>query len=183
MIEDELLKIRFKCGDPKALQKIYDKYRDYLLTLAMRFVNEADLAEDIVHDVFVGLVQAQDRFELRGNLKSFLAICVVNRMRDQLRSRKQLSARMQANCPGHGSVEAPINRLISDEQSRQVARALAQLSNEQREVVVLHLNAQMKFREIAIRLNLPFSTVRARYRHGLNRLRSLLNGRFDHDTD
>ena len=64
-----------------------------------------------------------------------------------------------------------------------MAGALAQLSNEQREVLVLHLNAQMKFREIAIRLNVPFSTVRGRYRHGLNRLRSLLNGRFDNDTD
>lgn len=183
MIEDELLKIRFKCGDSKALQKIYDKYRDFLLTLAMQFLNEADLAEDIVHDVFVGLVQAQDRFKLRGNLKSFLATCVVNRMRDQLRSRKRQSARMQDNCSRDASVAAPLHCLISDEQSRQVAEALAQLSNEQREVVVLHLNAQMKFREIATRLNVPFSTVRGRYRHGLNRLRSLLNGRFDNDTD
>jgi len=114
MIEDELLKIRFKCGDPKALQKIYDKYRDYLLTLAMQFVNEADLAEDIVHDVFVGLAQSQHRFKLRGNLKSFLAICVVNRMRDQLRVRKRQSARTQDNCSGDGSVEAPLQRLISD---------------------------------------------------------------------
>ncbi len=83
MIEDELLKIRFKCGDTKALRLIYDKYRDFLLTLAMQFLNEADLAEDVVHDVFVGLAQSQDTFKIRGNLKGFLAVCVVNRMRDQ----------------------------------------------------------------------------------------------------
>ncbi len=183
MIDDELLKIRFKCGDTKALRLIYDKYRDFLLTLAMQFLNEADLAEDVVHDVFVGLAQSQDTFKIRGNLKGFLAVCVVNRMRDQLRSRKRQSARRQDHYSTDGAVEAPLHRLISDEQSRQVAEALAQLSNEQREVLVLHLNAQMKFREIASHLNVPFSTVRGRYRHGLDRLRSCLNGRIDHESD
>jgi RNA polymerase sigma factor (sigma-70 family) len=183
MVEDELLKRRFKSGDPKALRKIYDKYRDFLLTLAMQFVNEADLAEDIVHDVFVTLVKSQDRFRLCGNLKSYLATCVANRMRDQLRLRKRRSARLQKNGSRGGAVEAPFHRLISDERSRHVCAALAQLSNEQREVVVLHLNAQMKLREIAARLDVPLSTVRGRYRHGLEQLRSLLNGRLDNDTD
>jgi len=183
MIEDELLKIRFKCGDPKALRAIYDKYRDFLLTLAMQFLNEADLSEDVVHDVFVGLVQSQDRFRLCGNLRSYLATCVINRMRDQLRSRKRHSARLKKNGARDRVVEAPLHRLIFDERSRHVAAALAQLSDEQREVVVLHLNAQMRFREIAERLNVPLSTVRGRYRHGLEQLRSLLNGRLDNETD
>ncbi len=183
MIEDELLKIRFKCGDPKALRTIYDKYRDYLLTLAMQFLNEADLAEDIVHDVFVGLVKSQDRFKIRGKLRSFLAVCVANRMRDQLRLRKRRSARLQDICPRDRAVAAPLHHLISNEQSRHVAEALAHLSQEQREVVVLHLNAQMKFREIATQLQVPLTTVRGRYRHGLERLRSLLNGRLNNDSD
>jgi DNA-directed RNA polymerase specialized sigma24 family protein len=73
MIEDELLKWKFKSGSKDALQRIYEKYRDYLLTLAMALVNDAGLAEDIVHDVFVTFAQSSGTFKLRGSLKSYLS--------------------------------------------------------------------------------------------------------------
>ena len=72
MIEDELLKWKFKAGSKDALQRIYEKYRDYLLTLAMSLVNDAGLAEDIVHDVFVSFAQSAGNLQLRTNLKSYL---------------------------------------------------------------------------------------------------------------
>ena len=46
MIEDELLKLRFKAVSIDALQRIYQKYRDYLLTLAMVMSNDTAGAED-----------------------------------------------------------------------------------------------------------------------------------------
>ena len=58
MIEDELLKWKFKAGSKDALRHIYEKYRNYLLTLAMALVNDAGLAEDIVQDVFVAFAHA-----------------------------------------------------------------------------------------------------------------------------
>ena len=73
MFEDELLKLRFKAGSIDALQRIYQKYRDYLLTLAMAMSNDGATAEDIVHDVFVSLTQSRSKFQLRGNLRAYLA--------------------------------------------------------------------------------------------------------------
>jgi RNA polymerase sigma-70 factor (ECF subfamily) len=67
--------------------------------------------------------------------------------------------------------------MISDEQSRQVADAMAKLPYEQREVIALHLNAAMKLRHIARLQNVPASTIKGRYRYGLQKLRSLLDGR------
>ncbi len=67
--------------------------------------------------------------------------------------------------------------MISDEQSRQVADAKTQLPYEQREVIALHLNAAMKLRHIAGLQNVPTSTVKGRYRYGLQKLRSALNGK------
>ncbi|MHC4371986.1 MAG: RNA polymerase sigma factor, partial [Planctomycetota bacterium] len=89
MIEDERLKWKFKSGSAGALQRIYEKYRDYLLTLAMALVNDAPLAEDIVQDVFVVFAQSNGTFKLRGSLKSYLATCTLNRCRDQIRARKR----------------------------------------------------------------------------------------------
>jgi hypothetical protein len=58
MIEDELLKLMFKAGSIDALQRIYEKCRGRLLTLAMALLNDAHAAQDAPYDVFVTFAQA-----------------------------------------------------------------------------------------------------------------------------
>ena len=70
MLEDELLKLRFKAGRGEALERIYEKYRDFLLTLSMQLLNDAGAAEDVVQDVFVSLARSVETFRLRGSLRS-----------------------------------------------------------------------------------------------------------------
>jgi len=177
MLEDELLKLRFKAGSIEALQRIYEKYRDCLLTLAMAVANDATTAEDVVHDVFVAFAQSGRKFRLQGSLRAYLATCVVNRVRDQMRTRKHQGQPLDEETPLESDGGPPDERILSDERSRLVARALAQLPDAQREVIALHLNGQLKLREIAKLQNVPLTTVRGRYRHGIERLRSILNGR------
>jgi len=177
MIEDELLKLRFKAGSIDALQRIYEKYRDYLLTLAMALLSDAATAEDVVHDVFVAFAQSGSTFRVHGSLRAYLATCVANRVRDRMRVRKR-QRRMADEMPSWESdFDPPDGRLLSDERSRLVARALARLPDEQREVIALHLNGQLKLHEIARLQKVPLTTVRGRYRHGIERLRFVLNGR------
>lgn len=177
MIEDELLKLRFKAGSVDALQRIYQKYRDTLLTLAMAMVNDSATAEDVVHDVFVSFAQSGATFHLHGSLRAYLATCVVNRVRDRMRARKRQGQTLDVEMSLESDFDPPDGRLLSDERSRLVARALARLPEEQRETIALHLNGQLKLREIARLQNVPLTTVRGRYRHGIERLRSILNGR------
>lgn len=177
MIEDELLKLRFKAGSIDALQRIYEKYRDTLLTMAMAMVNDTATAEDIVHDVFVSFAQSGARFRLHGSLRAYLATCVVNRIRDRMRARKRQGQTLDEELALESDFDPPDGRLLSDERSRLVARALTRLPDEQRETIALHLNGQLKLREIARLQNIPLTTVRGRYRHGIEKLRSILNGR------
>jgi RNA polymerase sigma-70 factor (ECF subfamily) len=177
MIEDELLKWKFKSGSKDALQRIYEKYRDYLLTLAMALVNDAGLAEDIVQDVFVIFAQSSATFKLHGSLKSYLATCTLNRCRDLIRTRKHRPLSLDEDTPMPSDFSPPDKRMITDEQSRLVAGAMAQLPYEQREVIALHLNAAMKLRHIAGLQNVSVSTIKGRYRYGLQKLRSVLNGK------
>jgi RNA polymerase sigma-70 factor (ECF subfamily) len=177
MWEDELLKLRFKAGSIGALQRIYEKYRDYLLTLAMALVNDGATAEDVVHDVFVSFAQSNATFRVHGSLRAYLATCVVNRVRDQMRARKRRGLPLEEDLPLDSDFDPPDMRILSDERSRLVARALARLPDEQRETITLHLNGQLKLREIAKLQNIPLTTVRGRYRHAIERLRSILNGR------
>ena len=177
MIEDELLKLRFKLGSADALRRIYEKYLNYLLSVAMAFLNDAAACEDIVHDVFVALAQAAGTFRLRGSLKGYLATCVANRARDRLREGRRQADRLTARVGPEPRSEPAEDALLCDERAKQVYEALAQLPEEQRETIVLHIKADMRFRQIAEMQNVSYVAVQARYRRGMEKLRSILNGR------
>ena len=176
MIEDELLKWRFKCGSRDALCRIYEKYEDYLLTVAMALLNDVNVAEDVVHDVFVSFAKSAESFKLRGSLKSYLATCVINRVRDRIRrNRRQPVELDETSLVSSGSVR-PDQQVSQNEELQHVNKAIAQLPYEQREVIILRLKAGMKFREIAKLQSVSVNTIQGRYRYGLNKLRSILDG-------
>jgi len=74
------------------------------------------------------------------------------------------------------SRRCPLGRVIRDEELRRLADALAILPYEQREVIVLHLKGDLTLREIGVVRGVSINTVQSRYRYGIDRLRSLLNG-------
>jgi RNA polymerase sigma factor (sigma-70 family) len=176
MIKDELLKWRFKHGSKDALQRIYEKYLNHLLTLAMALLNDAGRAEDVVHDVFVSFAGSAKDFKLSGNLKSYLTTCVINRARDQIRANRRGPMQLDAAKSVSTNLNGPDHAIISSEESQKLNRALAQLPNEQREVIALRLKGEMTFKEIAKLNNISINTIQGRYRYGLNKLRSVLNG-------
>ncbi len=175
MLEDELLKLKFKRGSIDALAAIYDKYADNLLTIATALLNDHALAEDVLHDVFVRFAKSVTRFRLRGSLKAYLTKSVINRSRDYMRKRTHKLASLEEAKLQASSDAGPSSGIILQEQSILLTDALAQLPYEQREVVVLKVTAGMKFRQIAALQEITVSATQARYRYGIDKLRSILN--------
>ena len=176
MLKDKLLVWKFKHGSRDAFCRIYEKYRDDLLRLALSLLNETDMAEDIVHDVFTTFIRNRRQFRLTGSLKGYLATCVANRARNENRSYQR---RHQSGLDDVDSVESDSSRpdrwiIVSDE-FRRLNEALVQLPYDQRETVILRAQSGMKFRHIAEAQHVPMKTVQSRYRAGLDKLRSLLN--------
>lgn len=179
MLEDELLKLRFKHGDISVLAVIYDKYGDYLLTIAMALLNDHGLAEDVLHDVYVSFAKSVTRFRIQGSLKAYLAKSIINRCRDLMRKRKTAPAALNDAEQIIASNPAPESTMIFEEQSVLLSNALMQIPNEQREIVVLKIKAGVKFRQIAALQNISINTAQARYRYGIDKLRSLLNSEME----
>ena len=176
MLQDMLLIWKFRSGDSNALARIYEDHRKTLLRIAAGLLSQTSAAEDIVHDVFLQLAEAPETLGLRGNLRSFLVTCVVNRARN---ANKATRVRRASSLPAMGEQvddgPEPQRWILVSERLTKLNDALAQLPYEQREVVVLHLQAGMKFRAIAESQNVSINTVQSRYRYGLDKLRSLLN--------
>jgi len=110
-----------------------------------------------------------------GSLSGYLATSVVNRARDYQR-RRRCHARLGPELPVGAEPADPGQAVILSEQTRLLQAAVARLPEEQREVVLLRLKADMKFRDIAKLQQTSINTVLSRYRYGLERLRSLLDG-------
>ena len=177
MLEDKLLVWKFNRGDTEALRGIYEKYRDDLLKVATALLNDKGAIEDVVHDVFVAFAQTVGRFRLSGSLKGYLSICIANRARDENRvGLRRRTVNLDRSEPLLPDRNWPDNSAMRDESLEQLADAMAQLSYEQREVIILHLQSKMRFRKIAKGKGLSVNTVLSRYRYGLNKLRSILNG-------
>jgi RNA polymerase sigma-70 factor (ECF subfamily) len=175
MVEDKILIWRFKHGSRDALQRIYEKYVVYLVTLATALSNDVNTAEDIVHDVFVSFAQSAERLRLEGSLKAYLAICVVNRLRDRIRARQRQPARLDEANSIRSTLRGPELSAVCSEELQQLTRAMAQLPYEQKEVIMLHLHSGMMFKQIAKSQQVSINTVQSRYRYALDKLRSLLN--------
>lgn len=175
MLEDRRLISKVKRGDKEALRRIYEKYKDHLLTIAASLLNDTPAAEDILHDVIVSFAKGIGRFELKGSLRSYLATCVVNRVRDRFRRKMYQMIELEAAGPISSNSVGPEQPVILSEESQLLTDALAKLPFEQREAIILHLNAGLKFREIAAAQGVPISTAQGRYRYGLDKLRSLMS--------
>ena len=176
MLEDKLLLLKLKRGNADALRRIYEKYKDELLALAIALSNDRAAAEDALHDVFVSFAQYADRLQLRTSLKSYLSSCIANRVRNLNRAKALRTAQLSRAEAVSSGREGPDRLATSAELSRQVDRAMEQVPYEQREVIILHLQSGMRFKAIAQSQGVSINTVQSRYRYGLDKLRMLLNG-------
>ncbi len=168
---------RLNRGDATALSRVYEKYRNDLLRLAMSLLSDRAGAEDVVQDVFVGFAGAARRFRLTGSLKSYLATCTANAVRNRLKATaRRTTARLDEALDVVGGATGPDEWAILSEEFQQVSGAMAGLPTEQREVVTLHLYGDMPFREVAAWQKTSIKTVQSRYRYGLDKLRSLVDG-------
>ena len=175
MIEDKILVWRFNRGSKDAFRCIYEKYKDDLLGLAVTLLRDRNIAEDVVHDVFVTFAGTVGTFQLTGTLKGYFSTCVANCARDRNRLRVGQHAGPGVIAGVEMTSDGPLEHTIDCEESEQLKGLLAQLPYEQCEIIVLHLHQDMRFRDIAEAFGLSINTVQSRYRYGINKLRSILN--------
>ena len=175
MLEDRLLLWKIKDGDEDALRQVYEKYKDDILTIARSMVCEQNEAEDILHDVFISFARAARHFRFYQSLKGCLLTSTVNKITDGFR--KKMYQMVELERPGRieSDSQAPQIPATADEESEILCNALAQIPLRQRQVIILHLQADLKFAQIARIQNIPTNTVRARYYYGIERLSSILD--------
>ncbi len=177
-IHDAVLANDIAAGREQALAEVYRRHAGSVRALALRLIHDADLAEDVVQEVFLRLWRHPRRFDPeRGSLRSYLLAHTHGRSVDLIRSesarrrREEREARL-APVDLPGVAEQVWQSALADE----VRQALAGLAANERKAIELAYYGGLTYREVARLLAEPEGTVKSRIRSGLRRLSLALAG-------
>ena len=155
------------------LEKLVDANQDYLFRFAYFRVGSREVAEDIVQNVFLKLIENCIDLSLMKSPRMYLFKMVSNRCIDYQR-RETIH---------HAPLDEVKGLIYEDEEDvalrQEYERIVALLDNipfEQAEIIRMNTIDNLSFVEIAELLDLPVSTVKSRFVYGVNKVRAKLNG-------
>jgi RNA polymerase sigma-70 factor (ECF subfamily) len=158
------------------LDELYDRFGEKMHHyLALRLGSPED-AEDVLQETFCRLARYSVRWMLVRNPRAFVFRVLRNEANRHLAKRIKRRADEGANSGNMNGLASVIEG--SDEGSAALlARALGGLPDEQREVIILKVFQGFSFKEIAAVCDIPVNTAASRYRYGIEKLRSSLEGK------
>jgi RNA polymerase sigma-70 factor (sigma-E family) len=154
-----------------SLTELYYAHRLALVRLAVLLVDDQQSAEDVVQDAFTGLWQRHGDRPRIDNPLGYLRTAVVNNARSVLRRRQTARRYVPPHQPYAGSAEA--EAMLSAEH-RAVVDALRQLTDRQREVLVMRYWSDLSEADIAETLGISKGTVKSTASRAIDALGKLL---------
>ncbi|MBW4643816.1 MAG: sigma-70 family RNA polymerase sigma factor [Goleter apudmare HA4340-LM2] len=176
-VSDAVLFQALTAKDTSALTILYDRYANLVYGLAMKILKDTPAAEDLTQEVFLTLWRQPSYNPARGSFSSFLITLTRSRAIDKLRSRStnlKFLDRWSKQMSSQPDTNHPFEQASIDERSQKVRTALAQLPEEQRQVLAMSYYEGLSQTEIAQRLETPLGTVKTRARQGLIKLKRIL---------
>jgi RNA polymerase sigma-70 factor (sigma-E family) len=152
---------------------LYAAHRLNLVRLAVLLVDDVAAAEDVVHDVFAGLLTGGKQLRDPDAALAYLRRAVVNRARSALRRRRTARAYTP---PEDASRAGPDDVMVLREEHREVCAALQTLPTRQREVLVLRYWSDLSEIQIAEALGISRGTVKSTASRALAALEKKLEG-------
>ena len=183
---DEDLMDRFRDGDARAFEVLLKRYERQIYNFIYRYVRDRELANDLLQETFLRVVKSAQRYSRKAKFTTWLYTIARNQSIDALRRLKHrrhrsLDQPMGSDADGQTLMErvpgqSPDGHARADASQvrARVEEAVAQLSDEQREVFVMREFQGLKFREIADVIGVSENTIKSRMRYALEHLRLAL---------
>ncbi len=162
--------IALRRGEPDAIAATYREHAGRLLRTATGLLGDRSEAEDLVHDLFVGLPEAMARYEDRATFGGWLSRIAVRMALMRLRTRRrrrEVALDDTDELRRNADVERLPDRML-------VEAALATLSEESRTVLVLRDLEGWNYRDIAEFVGASEGTVMTRHSRAMQRLKTAL---------
>jgi RNA polymerase sigma-70 factor (ECF subfamily) len=178
--------------DHQAFAKLVARWEKPIFRLCARLTGDLHRGEDLKQEAFSKVFAKRKDYQSSCKFSTWLWRIALNLCYDELRKRQRLARHLVETGPeepgeptneGVAQQPAPDLRLVQQEDSELIRKALLALDEDLRTVVVLRFCEGLKFRQIAELLDLPESTVHSRVAVGLARLARILQPGFKPRND
>jgi RNA polymerase sigma-70 factor (ECF subfamily) len=161
-------------GDPEAFRALFEKYKDTVYSIALRYSGDAAVAQDIAQDTFLKLFSTVGSFRGDSNFEAWLYRVVVNSCFDQKRRTRRLTPLLDGILDALRTPDVSVlDEVLQAEMSTYVRSVVDSLPANQRIVVVLRYTQGLSYEEIAGIVGCSSGTIASR----LNRAHKTLGRR------
>lgn len=172
---DVALLDRIVARDQAALGELYDRHSRRVYGVILRILGDRSEAEEVLQEVFVQAWTRAETYNVAlGAPAGWLVRIARNRSIDRLRANSVRAGALEAAPMPEPAYDDPETHVAVSERRRSVARALASLPSDQRELIEHAYFAGLTQSELAARFGLPLGTVKTRIRTGMLTLRQHL---------
>src|SRR2546427_5245534 len=173
---DSELLAAFRAGDSRAFETLVRRYQRSVLAIARRFARDEDDAEDLAQRAFINASNRAVGWR-GGSFKSWLFRIVVNLAKNHLRD----MARFDRSDDAHEREAPPApaeahERLERADRMPALREAIARLPRRQREVLLLRIDGDLPFAEIAAALGITEVNAKVNFHHAVQKLKQLVQG-------
>lgn len=163
-------------GDRRALNRLLECCYPRVYALAFRYFADRDLALDVSQRCLMSVYQQLAKLKDPDKFKFWLYRTALNHCHMEERSRRRFNNRLQVmqERTYNDNPLRPDQIMARQERQNILSRALQQIPEEQRELILLKEYEGLKFREIADLLQISENTAKARLYYGLKKLRNIL---------
>ena len=179
--EDSFLIARIQTGDINALGILYQQHRTQVYRTALAITHDEGMAEDILQETFVRIYKYAESFDKTQPFEPWLYRLTVNLTYSWINRAKRWvhlfqGALEQLKMPEYRN---PENVMEKKEQQSTLQRAIGNLPDSQRAVIVLYYLEDLSVSEIAYALNIAEGTVKSRLYHARKKVKESITER-DH---
>lgn len=161
--------------DKRAFEVFYKKYYQQLFAVAYRYVDNTQIAEEIVHDVFITIWNKAEQLNIQYSMKSYLFKSVVNTSLNFLKKEKSDHAKQEAYRSVQEEATTDDDFVDADEiLLKNLEHALGMLPEKCRQVMYLSRFGKLKQQEIAMQMDISVKTVKNHLTYGFHKLREHL---------
>lgn len=154
-MQEETIVEGCKKGDRSAMEELYRSYASILFVVALRYLGERELAEDILHDSFVKIFSSFDKFRWqgKGSLKAWMCRVTANNAIQYLREQKFIHTEL-TEARGYVAEEPPDTDGLASVPNRVLLEFIGRLPVGYRTVFNLYVFENLSHKEIAEQLGI-----------------------------